>query len=40
MYNTIYNTLHIRVIPDTPNFKNQVTNHFWSVLHNNSNNPS
>ena len=32
--------LHIRVIPDTPNFKNQVTNHFWSVLHNNSSNPT
>ena len=31
--------LHTRVIPDTPNFKNLVTNHFWSVLHNNSNNP-
>ena len=31
--------LHIRVTPDTPNFKNKVTNHFWSVLHNNSNNP-
>ena len=27
--------LHIRVTPDTPNFKNQVTNHFWSALHNN-----
>ena len=29
--------LHIRVTPDTPN---QVTNYFWSVLHNNSNNPT
>ena len=32
--------LQIRVTSDTLNFKHQVTNHFWSELHNKSSNPT